>query len=106
VWSEQLPYITKALNSRPLKRIGYLSPNDINSPFDNIKVQEAEKEHNIVPYSEPDIETQEENQKKYENSSKNEFQVGTFVYLDRPANIFRKSFHVQVTLRIITLRMS
>lgn len=85
-----------ALNKRPLERIGFLRPDDIHSEFDNIKVQEAQKKSQKEPFSEPDWRTQEKLQKEYEQSPKNKFQVGTFVYLDDPQNVFQKSFHVQV----------
>ena len=89
--------MVSALNKRPLEKLGYLRPDDIHSEFDDIKVQEAQKSHNLKPYSEPDWQTQEKQQKEYENSSKNKFQVGTFVYLDYPQHVFEKSFHVQVS---------
>lgn len=96
-WSKYLPDVVKALNERPLERLGYLKPSDINSPLDTVKVQEARKEHNIQVYEQPDWRTQEENQAKYESSS-NPFQKGTFVYADEPQAIFKKSFHIQVKL--------
>lgn len=94
-WSKYLPDIVKSLNERPLKRLGYLRPCDINSPLDVVKVQEARKKNNIKVYEEPDWKTQVENQKKYESSS-NPFQKGTFVYADEPERPFKKSFHFQV----------
>ena len=93
--------MVSALNKRPLEKIGFLRPDDIHSEFDDIKVQEAQKSHNLKPYSEPDWQTQEKQQKEYENSSKNKFQVGTFVYLDYPQHVFEKSFHVQVSLSFL-----
>lgn len=88
-----------ALNKRPLERLGYLRPDDIrSSEGDSIKVQEAQKAHHLTPFSEPDWQTQEKLQEKYEKNSKNKFFVGTFVYLDQHQNVFSKSFHTQVCI--------
>lgn len=95
-WSKYLPDVVKALNERPLKRLGYLRPSDVSSPLDAVKVQEARRNHNIKVYEEPDWRTQEKNQKAYESDSKNVFQKGTFVYADDPQRPFKKSFHYQV----------
>lgn len=95
-WVKYLPYVVAALNKRSLERIGFLRPDDIHSEFDNIKVQEAQKKNHQESFSEPDWQTQQKLQQEYENSSKNKFQVGTYVYLDNPQNVFQKSFHVQV----------
>lgn len=94
-WPHYLPFVVSALNQRKLKKLGYLSPIDIKSSLDNVKVQEALKSKNIEPYSQPDWRTQEKNQTDYENS-KAELQVGKFVYKDDPTKVFSKSFHTQV----------
>lgn len=94
-WPYYLPFVVEALNQRHLKKLGNLSPADIKSSLDNVKVQNALKANNIEPYSQPDWKTQEQNQKNYENS-KAELQVGKFVYKDDPKRVFSKSFHTQV----------
>jgi len=96
-WPKYLPAVVWALNQRPLKRIGYLKPADINSELDDIKVQEALAEHKIEPFNQPDWRTQEKNQADYENSSKNSLQVGTYVYADEKQRVFNKSFYIQVS---------
>lgn len=96
-WPHYLPFIVSALNQRKLKKLGYLSPADINSSLDNVKVQAALKSNKIMTYSQPDWRTQEKNQLDYEKSNA-EFQVGKFVYKDDPARVFSKSFHTQVKL--------
>jgi len=47
-------------------------------------------------YSEPDWKTQNQNQKKYENSN-SPYQVGEFVYVDEKKNVFDKSFVANVS---------
>lgn len=95
-WVKYLPYVVAALNKRSLERIGFLRPDDIHSEYDNIKVQEAQKKNHVEAFSEPDWQTQQKLQQQYEKSSKNKFQVGTYVYVDNPQHVFQKSFHVQV----------
>jgi len=97
-WVKYLPYVVAALNKRPLESIGFLTPDDIHSEFDNTKVQESQKKAHSEPYREPDWQTQQKLQQEYEKSPKNKFQVGTFVYLDNPQDVFQKSFHVQVLI--------
>jgi hypothetical protein len=101
-WPKYLQAIVDALNQRPLKRIGYLKPADINSDLDDIKVQQALSDHKIEPYRQPDWRTQEKNQTDYENSTKNVLQVGTYVYADQKQQVFNKSFYIQVSCSTTT----
>lgn len=94
-WPKYLKFVVDALNERPLERIGFKKPSEINSLDDNIVVQEAWKNKNITPFEEPSWKNQAKNEKNYEKS-KNPFKVGTFVYLDQKNSIFDKSFYLQV----------
>lgn len=84
------------LNKRKLKRIGYLTPEQINSNLDDVLVQEALQEHKIVPYQQPSWREQEKNQSNYEKQSKN-LQVGDFVYKDEKLSVFQKSYEAYVS---------
>lgn len=95
-WVKYLPFVTSALNKRRLPRLGFLRPEDINSPDNDIDVRKAKEENHIKTLTEPSWRQQVENQKLYE-SSKSPFQKGAFVYLDDPQFVFNKSFHVQVS---------
>lgn len=92
-----MPDIVTNLNKRKLKRIGYLTPAQINSNLDDVLVQEALKEHKIVPYQQPDWREQEKNQAKYEAKKEN-LQVGDFVYKDDKLSVFQKSYEAYVRL--------
>lgn len=84
------------LNKRKLKRIGYLTPEEINSNLDDVTVQQALKTHNITPYQQPSWREQEKNQSNYEKQSKN-LQVGDFVYKDEKLSVFQKSYEAYVS---------
>ena len=94
-WVKVLPKVTNSLNNTPLKKLGWLTPNSINSEIDSVRVKKAKKSFNIISYSEPDFETQQQNQKTYEQSKA--LQVNSFVYLDFDEKLFDKSFDVSVS---------
>lgn len=104
-WLKFLPHIVKALNQRRLKRIGFLSPADITSNLDDVKVQRALAEHKIEPYKQPNWRQQDQNQINYEKSKK-ELQVGTYVYKDEKPHIFSKSYDAHVSYKIFFPRRS
>ena len=99
-WPHYLPFVVSALNERPLQKLGFLSPSDIQSSLDDVKVQQALKAHKLKSYSQPDWRTQEKNQSSYENSN-SELQVGKYVYKDEPRDVFSKSFHTQVKKNLL-----
>ena len=99
-WVKYLPFVTANLNKRRMRRLGYLSAEEIVSPNNDIDVQRAREKNHIVIPTEPSWEQQRKNQKIYESSS-SPFQKNQFVYLDEPQRVFNKSFHVQVTFFLI-----
>lgn len=94
-WPRYLHYVVEALNNRPLEKLGNLRPIDIKSPLDDVKVQKAQQEHHVEPFSEPSWDEQDRNQKEYDRNKQN-LQPGDFVYLDNRKDVFGKSFHIQV----------
>lgn len=97
-WPSLLPKAVFQLNSRPLKRLNGLSPNDLLSQWDDYKVQQAaityaKTNPNQTANSElnPNLNQQLANQKAYESNPK-EFQVNSYVYVDYKAKSFAKSF--------------
>ena len=87
--------VVNAYNSTPLKKIGFLRPNDIKSDFDSVLVDIEKKKKNIVSFEEPSFQEQVKNQNTYENNSKL-LQKGDYVYLNFNEKLFDKSFDVQV----------
>ena len=98
-WVKYLPVAVNLLNKRPLKRNGNLSPGSVNSIYDDVKVREARKNHNITEPTELNYHDQNKLQANYEKSKKN-FQVNDFVYLDYKEDTFAKSFNPKISIFI------
>ncbi len=94
-WVSSITKVVKSYNNTPNKKLGWLKPNTINSVIDSVQVEEAQKQHNIDVYREPNFKEQILNQEQYEKDSKS-LQVGQYVYLDFDQKLFSKSFDVQV----------
>ena len=94
-WVTALPKVVESFNSSPIKKLGGLTPSSITSESDSVTVAQARKLRNVTKYSEPNYQTQRQNQIEYEHS--NNFQVNDFVYLDFDEKLFDKSFNVSVS---------
>jgi hypothetical protein len=68
-WIQALPQVVNGFNNTPVKKLGGLTPNSINSEKDSVLVDEALKAKNIQYYSEPNFEQQRANQSEYENTT-------------------------------------
>ena len=96
-WVYFLPLVVNALNKKPIKALGYLSPSEINSEWDDNKVRAAQRAEKIKPYHEPDWKTQNENQENYLKNQRQHLQPGAFVFVDKKVGVFNKSFFAQVS---------
>jgi len=94
-WIKYLPNVVNSYNSTPLKKLGFLKPNDINTEFDSVLVDAKKQQQNISSFQEPTITDQIKNQKTYEKNP-NKLQVEDYVYLNFNEKLFDKSFDVQV----------
>lgn len=94
-WPRYLPIVTESLNNSPLKKLGYLKPNDISTEADTVLVQKARQVHNIEVPQLPTFEEQNKNQAIYEANKKN-LQVNDFIYLSFPETAFDKSYDTSV----------
>ena len=94
-WVKYLSIVVDSLNNTPIKKLGWLKPNMINSEEDSVKVDEAKKAKHIETFSQPDFRTQLKNQKSYE-ANKKLFQVNDYIYLDFDEKMFDKSFDIAV----------
>jgi hypothetical protein len=98
-WIKLLEITVNALNNTPTPRIGFLTPNSIHSEIDSVKVQEAQKNHNIETFQEDNFRRQLQNQKDYNRSNLktgSNFKINDYVYLDFNQKLFDKSFDVAV----------
>ena len=94
-WIKALPKVVDSFNNSPIKKLGGLKPNSINSEIDSVNVAQSRKVNNIEIYLEPTFQVQRLNQQQYENSTG--FKVNDFVYLDFDEKLFDKSFNVSVS---------
>lgn len=95
-WVDAIQIIAKSLNSIPLKKLGFLTPNDINSEASSVLVDNALKKHNLPIPKDVTFQDQQKNQQKYVQS-KNPLQKGVYVMLTSKETPFDKSFDLQVS---------
>jgi hypothetical protein len=94
-WVKYISNVVNSHNETPMKKLGWLKPNEIHSEFDSVLVQQQKTKFNIPTYKEPLYETQVQNQKSLSAIGK-KFQINDFVYLDLDEKLFDKSFDIQV----------
>ena len=99
-WVEVLAKIVNDMNNTPIKRLGFLTPNQINSEIDSVFVKNAQKNINLDIYKEPSWKTQFVNVKHYETDVSN-IQIGNYVYRDFDEKLFDKSYNVSVNSLIL-----
>ena len=100
-WVENLPIVVESFNSTPLKNLGYLRPNDIQSELDSVLVDMKKSEQNISTFKEPTFSEQIKNQENYQKDN-SKLQAGDYVYLNFNEKLFDKSFDVQVSIYIFS----
>jgi len=94
-WTKFIQQIVQNINSTPLKRIGYLTPSEINSEEDSVLVDKALTEHHLKIPTDATYKEQKQNEENYKNSSQN-LQVDDYVYIRFKDEPMTKSFDFQV----------
>jgi len=100
-WVDGLRLVTKSLNETPLKRLGWLTPNDITSEVGSVLVDRAKKLHHLPIEKEPTFQQQQENTENYSG----DLSVGDYVYKDFDAKLFDKSFDVSVIMAFSKIQL-
>jgi len=95
-WPHYLNLTLTSLNSRHVKSLGGVMPREINSSQDDVKIRDAQTRNHVVTYKEPDYAQQNKNQEAYLSNNKEKFKVGSYVFIDRKATKFDKSYDLQV----------
>lgn len=104
-WTEFIQQIVESLNNIPLKRIGYLKPNDITDVTSSYFVDQRLKANGLPIPKEPTYKKQQQNQTNYEKLAKhneNLIKTGDYVYLKQKEDVFGKSFDIQVLFSFLT----
>ena len=99
-WPQFLPLVVDALNKKPIKFLGNISPAEINSELDDVKIRDAQQQNKTTVYQEPTWKEQNKSQENYPRSA-NAFQIGQHVYLDKKTEVFDKSFFAQVKINVL-----
>lgn len=103
-WPSLIEQVANDHNNTPQKKLGFLKPSDINTPYDSAKVTKAKKLLNIPFRSLPLYKQQQLNQSLYKNNGK-KLQIGDYVYVDFKQTLFGKSFDVQVYYYLFLLSL-
>jgi hypothetical protein len=104
-WVKYLSIVVDSLNKTPIKKLGWLQPDMINSEKDSVKIQTAQKINKKSTFREPPFEIQRQNQQNYEDDKKL-LQIKDYVYLDYNEKMFDKSFDVAVRTIIFGANIS
>lgn len=91
-WVKQLSTVTNSLNDTPIKRLGWLKPNNIHSEADSALVDNAKRQSNITILKEPTYSEQRNNSNQYDGDLK----ISDYVYKQYDSKVFDKSFDVSV----------
>jgi len=91
-WPKYINLVVQGLNNTPLRKLGYLKPNDINSEKNSVDVQVNKKVHNISTYRQPNFESQLKNVQEF----KSELKVGDFCYKFYDEKLFDKKYNISV----------
>jgi hypothetical protein len=95
-WPKALERVVTNYNDTPLKKIGFLKPNDISSKYDSKKVRDALKSQNQQLRDEPNYSELRKNQEQFSNAKGEKLHLGDYVYVNFPESKFGKSFDFQV----------
>jgi len=94
-WVKYIRVVVNSYNNTPLKKLGYLRPNDITSEKESVDVDYYKQKHNIETYKQPNFEEQAKNEKKYEESL-NRLQKNDYCYKFYDEKLFNKKYNINV----------
>lgn len=97
-WPTALKKVVTEYNDVPLKKIGFLKPNDITTKYDSKKVRDILRSQNKEWKNQPDYNEQRQNQAQAA-SSKDILKVDDYVYLNFGESKFGKSFDYQAIVQ-------
>jgi hypothetical protein len=100
-WVKHLSEVVQSYNHTPIKKLGWLAPENINSVYDSFIVTNAQKKNNILVYKEPSLQEQLQNES---NLKLEDIKEGDYVYLSSNEKLFDKSYDVKV--RILCYKIS
>jgi hypothetical protein len=81
-WPNALKKVVTDFNNTPLKKIGFLKPNEISSKYDSKKVRDALKSQNQQLKDEPNYSELQKNQKNFSSAKGEKLHLGDYVYVN------------------------
>lgn len=94
-WPKFIRDVVNGYNNTPLKKLGFLTPNDIKSEKESVDVQVNKNLQNIETYRQPNLAKQNENKEQYE-TKKNKLQIGDYCYKFFDEKVFDKKYNISV----------
>ena len=98
-WVKYLPIVVSNYNNTPIKKLGYMTPNNISEEKDSAFVDEQKKKHGISTFNQANYETQNKNIESVLKNPKY-LQVNDYCYKFFDENIFSKKYNVSVSVKV------
>jgi len=101
-WVKFIKVVVEGFNNTPIKKLGYLKPNEIKSERDSVQIDinNSSKASSYLP----SFTIQQTNQKLYEDN-KNLLQPGDFCYKFYDEKLFDKKYNISVRMIKLTLNL-
>lgn len=96
-WVKYIKVVVDTYNNTPLKKLGFLTPNDISSEKSSVDVDLSKKQFNIPTFVQPTFEEQSENQISFEKDSKH-LQRNDYCYKFYDEKLFSKKYNISVRI--------
>lgn len=97
-WTKYIQQVADSLNSIPLKKLGFLAPNQISNEASSALVDKTLKDNGLPIPKELTYTVQATTSEQYEKNAKNNeklLKIGDFVYKNYYKDLFSKSFDAQ-----------
>jgi hypothetical protein len=95
-WPKYIKSVVQHLNEAHVKKLGGVSPIEINSFLDDYKIRDAQLANSVTPVTGPTIMERRENEKIYKDEI-NVLKLGDLVYLDEKETAFTKQYKRKVS---------
>ena len=93
-WVKFIKVVVESFNNTPIKKLGYIKPNEIKSERDSVRI-DLKKSSNSS--SLPSFTVQQSNQKLYDEN-KNLLQPGDYCYKFYDEKLFDKKYNISVRM--------
>jgi len=99
-WVQYIKLVVDQYNNTPLKKLGYLKPNDIVEQKDSVSVDVNKQKLGLESYKQPSFEEQIKNVEEF-SKDKTQLQVGDYCYKFFDEKLFDKKYNISVSKILI-----